>query len=236
MLQRLYRFRTAYEGTESKIYLGAVDSRCAIHIGQRYVYQRIPKAANSSVLASLYHGETGYRASRQEDIREIRRSFSHPSSLTHEKLEEISHEFFRFTFVRNPIDRVISAYSDKIIRSEPQKLFPAAFFGRPLDDYLSFNEFIEYLDSGGLYDDPHWAPQTELMFFPVERLSYVGRIEAFDEGMSFVLREIFGRTNVPITWRPHKTSEVDGHSVKPTQSEIQALEKLYAQDLARLPY
>ena len=97
---------------------------------------------------------------------------------------------FRFTFVRNPYSRTLSAFLDKICRrSGSSKGFYAWWQG---SETPAFGDFCRYLDAGGLTYDIHWAPQTELLLLPIEAFDRIGKLETLEPDLTDVLQRIFG--------------------------------------------
>lgn len=132
-----------------------------------------------------------------------------PESLTSKGLTKLVEDpsFFRFGFVRNPYDRTLSAYVDKI--SAPQKdptkknYIPVAqkikahFTGADykkinLDKQpVTYQEFIRYLSRQKPYDmDRHWLHQHLTMWHPYVRFDFLGQLETFDRDFSLVLTKI----------------------------------------------
>src|SRR5690625_4749524 len=85
-----------------------IDRRVAVDRARSFIYFRIPKAANSTVAATLHPSPAREVSS---DI--AKRSFSRASSLTYREVRELAERFFLFTVVRDPYSRLASAYLDK---------------------------------------------------------------------------------------------------------------------------
>jgi hypothetical protein len=150
-------------------------------VERRFVYVQIPKAACTAVkrlLREVVNASPlrlfGWSA------RETRRSmFIHDrdnvpippltaldSALQRELLE--SPDVLRFTIVRNPYTRLVSAWRDKVVLCEPcvEDVY-AAVRGEPppLENktILSFGEFVSYIERA-TYWDGHWGRQVDLCF------------------------------------------------------------------------
>jgi len=136
------------------------NRRGAIDLERRFFFNRLPKSANTSVVTILAN-ISGIRTLRGQ---EAKRAFMRPSELNFRQVAEVD-DFFKFTVVRNPYARVLSAYLDKI--AYPQKVKIKGH----LDDrdmVARFSEFCKYLADGGLYKNVHWVPQTSLMLLPID--------------------------------------------------------------------
>ena len=94
-----------------------LDIRGAYSPKERFFYNRVPKAANSTLMRRL------------SQLSSYRRSFSsgekgqflRPSFMGQKDVGAIiSGEVFCFTVVRNPYARILSAYQDKILGAQVQ--------------------------------------------------------------------------------------------------------------------
>ncbi|MDZ7747947.1 MAG: sulfotransferase family 2 domain-containing protein [Halofilum sp. (in: g-proteobacteria)] len=95
----------------SPVSIRSADARGCVDLDLGVFYNRVPKAANSTVIVNLARERFG------EDIpsKTAKRLFRRPAELARRELERFD-ELFRFTFVRNPYTRVLSAYLDKVER------------------------------------------------------------------------------------------------------------------------
>ncbi|RQR28838.1 hypothetical protein DIE23_23105 [Burkholderia sp. Bp9143] len=95
-------------------------------------------------------------------------------------------EVFRFAMVRNPYQRIFSAWQSKLLVHEPQQskqYRDCAFFGMPMetpgDIALGFEGFLEHLASSSppVFGDPHWTPQADLLRPDLVPYTCVAQIE-----------------------------------------------------------
>lgn len=116
-------------------------------------------------------------------------------------------KYFRFGFVRNPYDRLLSAYKDKILapQKSPDKInyvgvacrIKAAVSG---GDPRSINlektpvtwpEFVGYVAKQRPYDmDRHWFHQHLTMWHPYCDFDFIGKFETFSDDLRTVLTKI----------------------------------------------
>jgi hypothetical protein len=83
-----------------------------------------------------------------------------------------SPDYLRFAFVRNPYDRLLSAWKSKVLRPADTEYAPlraemrAAYLypddGVADSPVVAFGDFVRFITSTG-HDDGHWARQTQLL-------------------------------------------------------------------------
>lgn len=174
-----------------------ISSRLAystyVNFERRYMYFEVPKAGCTSIKTFLHRLERlppieqgrFDRPVRPEALVHLRPRFGMPTLLdfSDDQQQVIldSPDFFRFTVVRNPYSRLISAWKDKILACAPEFIFVyEALRGRPprnADDIIQFDEFIEFIARENLdICDPHWRRQSAHLFYPALDFR-VGRLE-----------------------------------------------------------
>jgi len=155
----------------------SADKRGAIDFGLAVFYNRIPKAGNTTVIMNLERIRKGANTSS----RQVKKTFTRPSELS---VREVVHfdRLFKFTIVRNPYTRVLSAYLDKVA-SGRKVIEPARRSPPP-----SFREFCSFLEQGGWPENAHWAPQTDLLLLPPEAFDFIGKLETLEESLAEAFR------------------------------------------------
>ena len=143
---------------------------------EQYVFYKIYKSGSST-------------------ISKILRSHTETSSLPYKKvlfknsIEQLNtyhpnlDPYFKFAFVRNPWDRLVSLYSEKIVNHKKtiNKIpYYKQFIG------LSFESFLDRI----IYSDletciPHHRLQTHLM--PLNKMNFIGKLENFNKDIRVVL-------------------------------------------------
>ena len=177
-----------------------VDRRVFISRELRLVFNGIGKAGHSSVIANLVRSQFG------DDIpigRAKSRTFQRPSALSPEQVDALA-GFFKFTLVRNPYTRTLSAYLDKVAR---EKVVPLGLKRRVNGKTPTFLDFCLYLEDGGLHDAVHWAPQNEMLVLPIEQFDHIAKLESFDADFSIVLQRLGLAERFEVARHdPHKTN------------------------------
>ncbi|MEL6583470.1 MAG: sulfotransferase family protein [Pseudomonadota bacterium] len=179
---RVYPYRGAMPITRA-------DARGAVSEADRFFYNRTPKVANSTIMESLARAS----AARQGvDVGAHPKGFfARPSKVSSAVARAIPEGYFKFVFTRDPTTRTLSAYLDKIGKGSRKHLYAAWAKRVGSVEDPSFEQFLEYLADGGLYDDPHWAPQTDCLLIPLENFDFVGRFERLGEDLPHVLNRVF---------------------------------------------
>ena len=171
----------------------------------RLIYVGVPKAASSTIKRSLSEltasntdalqalhkrGESGLLSPSEYGVAEFYQLATAPDTL-------------RFSFVRNPYERLVSCWADKYqnrplvagdpfinvylaYRKEADRTLP---HGR--DAVLPFPIFVEMAAATCLMRiDPHWSLQDDLISMPGITLDLIGKAENFDEDFRRVTAHI----------------------------------------------
>jgi hypothetical protein len=210
-----------------------VDLRFGINHERKYVYIRMPKAANSSVVASLYASHTGRDPRDWNDVAEAKAGFlAQPGSLSAAGVDAL--EGYRIvTVVRDPVRRAISAYRNKIAGHRPQARLVQRALGRPAGAEISLEEFVGYLEGGGLMQDPHWMPQRHFIPVGFRMPELVGKVENLAADLPRILAALYPGSGRLADFRPHAT----GAGSAAVEPALQArLAALYAIDYEAFDY
>lgn len=171
----------------------------------KIAYLEIAKAATTSIKAALFnvgeeedyniiHQKTGH----QKDLRVILPRIEHFTAYKYK-------EHFKFTFVRNPLDRLVSCYKNKyhtdkkyVGTSMERLYFDPYLFGYMKED-RGFKEFVRKISKIPLaLADPHFVPQSFIIFDKKgkKRVDYIGKFEDLENDWS-VIKERFNLTPLP---------------------------------------
>ncbi|MGL6133540.1 MAG: sulfotransferase family protein [Prochlorococcaceae cyanobacterium] len=230
LITPFYR-RYPYRG---RMDLFKLDPRGCYSPAEPFFYSRIPKAANTTIVAALA-SQSSYRP-RYRRRKDPKYSFQRPLLLSSREVQRLEREAFVFTFVRNPFSRVLSAYLDKVGRLRHQGrrfLAWAQMHGQP-GDFLGFCRFLE---AGGLYLDMHWAPQVEILCLPLSRFDFIGRVESLDRDLPQMLERLFGEQNLAPSERRGTTTNA-GHQLQEAYGpeQLQIIGRLYSRDFELFGY
>lgn len=147
------------------------------------IYGRVPKVANSSVKAALTRlleqpPEEGYRTTADA----LWRKGTHGETCMINAAEAMERRssHFCFSFVRNPFDRLVSAYNNKLIENDH---ISTAMQRMGLERGTPFHRFLEVVAATADADlDVHLLPQSSILCvkgIPVPE--FIGKMEAMGE-------------------------------------------------------
>jgi len=208
----------------------------------RAIYLFIPKVACSSVKKVIADtlGIPPYDPS-QPDRYIHRRVYPYARKS---RIHDDYKDYFKFCFVRNPFDRIVSCYSNKVSQdvyfnnerfangvSKIFKKYKSLFWGG-----MSFDDFVAsvaQIPDGRA--DPHIRSQWLTMVDKHENhlADYVGRFENLQENFAFVSEAI----GFPVQELPLRSkSDHDPYREYYTQNTIEIVKRRYAKDLEMFEY
>lgn len=130
-----------------------------------------------------------------------------------------------FAFVRNPWDRLVSCWHQKVLETDHFDL------GSERERLRSFPAFVEYVGRRDLgKGDPHLRIQATL--FDLDRVDFVGRFERFADDLATVC----GRLGLPTSF-PHRNPTDHAHySSYYDDLTAAAVGRLYERDVRLFGY
>ncbi|MEY2907493.1 MAG: hypothetical protein RLZZ602_16 [Pseudomonadota bacterium] len=147
------------------------------------IYGRVPKVANSSVKAALTRlleqpPEEGYRTTADAMWRKGTHGETTMVNALAARQRRSSH--FIFSFVRNPFDRLVSAYNNKLVENDH---LSTAMQRMGLEHHMPFERFLEVVaDTADAELDVHLLPQSAILCIdgmPIP--GFIGQMEAMAE-------------------------------------------------------
>ncbi len=162
---------------KGKVSINSADSRGCVDTELGFFYNRIPKAANSTVVTNLAR----LKFDREIPPKTAKKMFRTPSALYAKEVSQFS-SLFTFTVVRNPYTRTLSAYLDKVERRALKN-----------NKETSFRDFLQSLEDGELYSNAHWAPQSALLLMPADQFDFIGKVETLETDLPFIKEKIQGK-------------------------------------------
>ncbi|HTT89913.1 MAG TPA: sulfotransferase family 2 domain-containing protein [Acidimicrobiales bacterium] len=178
-------------------------------IAHRYVAMTVPKVACTTIKMALQTWEEC--APEPERLSEVHAPWAGPTLLAYPTAQIVemlrSPDYLRFSFVRNPYSRLVSAWKSKLVVSDPHYKHLRASIreacGYPVVDGersgpIAFRDAVECMvDKQGAFDfDEHWARQVDLLITDVIDYQVVGRFEHFGQEFPAILGRLRAPTEV----------------------------------------
>jgi hypothetical protein len=188
-----------------------VENVITVVPSHRVIYFLIPKAANTRIRTTL--GEmTGRRSLSLLPSRWGRVGYPrHPRTISVRAFHQLATDpkTLRFTFVRNPYDRLVSCWANKFLDKPlvKRKMFTEGEFSierylaakkdidTPLpegpDKTLSFSDFVTYATAiAERRVDYHMQRQSDLLRVPGVPVDFIGKVENFSNDIVRVLDHV----------------------------------------------
>lgn len=215
-----------------------------ISLNQRYVFFPIGKVANSSIKSLLFRCELeGTRRVVPGDqyVHDpIRSPLVLPYQLPEETFAQIlaDKSFRKVAIVRNPYDRLLSCYLDRLQKEHTQAYIKTIKLLRLRNgDEIDFNAFVASLEKQ-LLADVHWRPQwVELGGGKIE-FDYVGRFENLQKDVGRIVAMLYPRSrNADLGFQsPTKTNAGEARKQFYGPNELEIVRRLYAEDFKQFGY
>jgi hypothetical protein len=213
---------TGRYGTGQAPDLGTVHYVCKPH---RFILTTIPKVGSKS-----------FRNVFLTDPRFVGIVETMDCSLQELRATGDGTSLFHFSFVRNPWDRVVSCYRDKIFACDAVGKLALISRFRGLRPRMPFDEFVEWLCSPDGSDgsaDRHWISQHLLLAGKAGTidLDFVGKLEHFDEDMLRVSQAIPLASPIKLPVLNRSASAGDAYRSYYTETSRKRVRDRYAADI-----
>jgi|WetSurSiteA1Bulk_404760.scaffolds.fasta_scaffold28340_1 hypothetical protein len=169
------------------------NRRAAIYAEKRLIYNRIKKSGNSTILLFLdeivYGTQSSglsYRTAKNASVQRTVTPFDLPAG----EIRRLD-DYYKFTIFRNPYSRCLSMFLNKVAPGASPGYSSVAGFGDK--SAAGFEKFVTFLARGGINANPHFYPQTRLLFFEPKYFSQIGKLENLD----LELRRVCKNVNLP---------------------------------------
>ncbi|TCI04448.1 hypothetical protein EZV61_00275 [Corallincola luteus] len=186
------------------------------------IFIHIPKAAGTSVLSAMMGGNenpdrdhTGYKTYLEANPGKFDR-------------------YFKFTFVRDPWDRLISVYT--YLKGGGNGGSDRYFQQLIADRYPTFAEFVlGYLDKDRIHQHILLRPQFLFVVDHKDQLmvDYVGRFESIADDFSKVSQQLKLGVSLP---QVNRSARKDKSAYLVSQEVIDKIGQLYSRDVAQFGY
>ena len=213
----------------SVIYLGLEKWRpgeyYSFHCFDYYkcLFVHIPRTAGISVSMSLFGNLSG----GHQTISKYRESFP----------AEAFADYFKFSFVRNPWERLYSAFN--LLKKGGLNAVDLEFKQRHLNDSMDFREFVlDWMDESKTGLIFHLKPQCDYLTFPespdVIAVDFLGRFENLSTDFSYVA----SRLGIPGRALSHMNETVGKRKYHEayTPEMAKKISRIYERDIRLLKY
>jgi len=191
---------------------GFVDRKC--------IFIHIPKCAGVSVCKSLF----GNLAGDHHNIYSYLMAFS-PAEFKN---------FYKFTFVRNPWDRLVSAYL--FLKQGGLNEGDKSWYEANLAQYCDFEDFVlNWVTPENVRSWKHFVPQHEYVYFNNRLLvDFVGYFEKIDQDFATICE----RMNLPLKLlKTNKTvNRKKDYKSYYTEATRDRVARVYTKDIERFGY
>ncbi|MDA5562758.1 sulfotransferase family 2 domain-containing protein [Cobetia sp. MMG027] len=188
------------------------------------IFIHIPKAAGTSVLAAL-----GKKGEKGRD---------HVSWQTYKKADSKKfNNYFKFSFVRNPYDRALSAYNYILFggnQGERDRIV-----AKVINEYADFNDFVERgLWKGVFRSHLLFLPQSSFVMDANDILmvDFLGHFETLEKDFKYVADQLGLNCGITHHNRGRLTSSESEDMAEMSQETREKLSVLYAQDFMNFGY
>lgn len=220
-------YKTKYDALRAHVqYVGEGDNAVAYTLRAfdeyRCIFVHIPRTAGISVAMALFN----HLAGGHVDARYYRRIFG--SDFW---------KYFKFTFVRNPYARLVSAYEFLKRGGHPASPNDQRFRDEILCEYTDFSEFVlRWLEPNRRWLRPHFRPQHE--FVRLGRrlvMDFVGHVECLQDDFCTVCKQLGIKATLEHLndTGPRRTSLEEYYA---SDAVIQRVREVYAMDFEMLGY
>lgn len=164
------------------------------HLSERfkYAYNATPKAATTGILRALQIAENSAYQPAPDKIHDREASPLKTIEQVDLAAEQVfaGSEIFRFTYVRNPFTRILSAYLDKMFNPyERARLAPD--LGLDPDAPPAFPDFLLAVQSQrDSWRDIHWQTQDRLIQRANVHYHFIGRFETWAQSFPIIARRV----------------------------------------------
>jgi hypothetical protein len=169
---------------------------------RKLIYYDVPKCASSTIRKEL---------------------FGNDNALSMINPKRDLKEYFKFTFVRNPWDRMVSNW--KMFTSQASRI--KQLKSMTSQDVSKFEDFVYFANR---IRNHHWQPQV--LYLP-EKMDFIGRFEAFERD--------FERLCFYIGEKPWKVAKLNVTKRGPyykyyTPSLVNYVAEIYSEDIRKFGY
>lgn len=187
---------------------------------KKAIFVHIPKCAGISVNKALFGNLAGGHTTLEQYL-----TVFEPKAIQ---------SYFKFTIVRNPWDRVVSAYH--FLKQGGMNQWDQAFYQKELAQYNNFEDFVKQwlVIPENLAKHHHFQTQSHYILdkYGKVTLDYVGYLENIDTDFKVICNRIGITASLPETNKSKRTNYQDYY----TDETKQIVADMYHKDIELLGY
>ena len=200
-----------------------IANNCLINHKYKIIYCPIPKNACTLFKSMMVeHSKDGARyRNSQEDIHHYA-SARKDTAVALDNLDYLTHpDYFKFAIIRNPFERLVSAYLDKIVKHEVPEIFAQElikkvqhFLNRDydLEKSISFQDLLYYLAKNEDYNlNEHWRSQSSLLGRELLKFDYFGQFEQLDKVIKFLENKFQFKITTNVSKNHNKNNHITNY-------------------------
>jgi len=180
---------------------------------KKFIWFRVPKVASRTIYDHL-----------REHLMPL--DCEHPSRIYYPV--NLYKDYFKFAFVRNPWDRLVSCWYNKVIDENAFKFNEIEY-----EKMQQFEYFVNYVASLNIENcDPHFRLQSRLI--DLSSIDYIGHFENLEQDYRFVCQKI-GLSQNTLTHR-NPSSKTKDYQAFYTKALREKVHQIYLKDIQILGY
>lgn len=166
-----------------------------------------------------------------------------PRDLSLSELRQLE-DYHSLAVVRDPYARTLSVFLDKVAPGTNEIFAKCPGFGDATPS--GFKLFLSYLENEGTRFDRHFWPQVDLLYQPIDKFSFIGKLETLSDDLSRFLKRIqlnsfekdrFAKPHVLEESEPGKITKAKGNlSIFYDNAAERKVEAIYLQDFKSFGY
>ena len=221
-LKKKIRFLVKLGGLEKSPQLRRLSKYINTYVDMNTIYIHIPKVAGCSIHNSIY----GVDPFGHFTIADFKKVFP----------RRLWPDAFKFSFVRNPFDRTLSAY--EYLCCGGRKLWKDKSYQATLSQFSDFEDFVvRWLACEDIYSIEHFKPQAGYICSRSNdiQLDFLGRFENIEHDFS-TLCELLGINTELLVHNVTQTRGSEDYRTRYTTEMRHIVEKRYERDLEVFGY
>ena len=153
-----------------------------------------------------------------------------------ERNEDFKH-YFKFGFVRNPWDRMVSIYCESVTAYQKFNTFAHPTFSEIiLEEFESFNDSVLRHRDFGLHEKTHFLPCSHFLTIDNDiAVDFVGRFENLEGDYINVCGKM-GWNLAPRLYHSRKSNRSSDYKIYYTKESSELISKIYEEDIERFNY